>query len=170
MTPDELAGLRLRPAIRALVVDPADRVLLVRFEFTAATVWAPPGGGIEPGEDPIEALHRELAEEIGLVDAEIGPVLWERTHIVKMGRWDGQRDRVHLVRCAELDPEPQMGWDRLRAENVHELRWFSLDDLDAVPLGPRLRFAPLELAEIVRHVLVVGPPDEPFVVVNRPEG
>src|SRR5215216_2278932 len=50
----ELAGrstaLPLRPAVRALVLDPADRVLLVRFQWPDKTVWAPPGGGIESGE------------------------------------------------------------------------------------------------------------------------
>ena len=43
--------LRIRSSVRAVVLDPADRVLLVRFEFPTATVWATPGGGQEPGED-----------------------------------------------------------------------------------------------------------------------
>src|SRR5437660_3621759 len=43
-------GLPLRPAVRALVVDPAGRLLLVRFDWPDRTVWAPPGGGIERGE------------------------------------------------------------------------------------------------------------------------
>ena len=57
-----LDGLRIRPAARALVVDPDDRVLLVRFEFPAGTRWALPGGGIEPGETPEEAIRRELVD------------------------------------------------------------------------------------------------------------
>jgi len=169
MTPEELDGLALRPAIRALVVDPSDRTLLVRFDFSGITVWAPPGGGIEPGEDPIDALHRELAEEIGLVDAEIGPVLWTRTHVTRMGRWDGQRDSVHLVRSGFHDARPHMGWERLRAENVHELRWWTLEEIEAIPNSPTFRFAPLELAMLVRHVLTAGPPEAPFEIFNRPD-
>ena len=61
-----MAELRIRPAARAIVLDPDDRILLVRFQFPHGTFWATPGGGIEPGETPEEAVRRELAEEAGL--------------------------------------------------------------------------------------------------------
>jgi ADP-ribose pyrophosphatase YjhB (NUDIX family) len=75
-----MAADRLRPAARALVLDPDDRVLLVRFSFPWVDypVWAPPGGGLEPGETAAEGIRRELAEEVGLVDFELGPVVWIR--------------------------------------------------------------------------------------------
>ncbi len=46
-----------------------DEIMLVRFEFPKGTVWSTPGGGLEPGEDHLDALHRELVEEVGLVRA-----------------------------------------------------------------------------------------------------
>ena len=65
------------------MLDPDDRILLVRFEFPSGrTFWATPGGGIEAGETPEDAIRRELAEETGLTDVEIGPVVWTRLHIV----------------------------------------------------------------------------------------
>ena len=100
--------LRIRSSVRAVVLDPADRVLLVRFEFPTATVWATPGGGQEDGEDDRATLRRELDEELGLQDVELGPHVWDRLHIVPFvdGRWDGQRDRIYLVRTPEFEPAP----------------------------------------------------------------
>ena len=165
--PDPGEAPRLRPAVRALVVDPDDRVLLVRFEFAdTGTVWAPPGGGIEPGEDRLTALRRELAEEVGLLDPEIGPCLWIRTHVFPPntpGRWDGQRDHVHLVRCAAMEPSPTMSWDDLNAENVVELRWWTLDELATAST----RFAPVELPRLARTILSEGVPATPLDIVHR---
>src|SRR5215218_5329349 len=70
-----------RPAVRALIVDEGDRILLVQFRDDAGqTWWATPGGGIDEGEDVESALRRELAEEVGLEDYELGPEIWTRDH------------------------------------------------------------------------------------------
>ena len=157
----------LRPAVRALVVDPAERVLLVRFEFAdVGTVWAPPGGGIEPGEDRLTALRRELAEEVGLLDPDIGPCVWIRTHMFRSNtstRWAGQRDHVHLVRCEAMEPAPAMSWADLNAEHVMELRWWTLGELATAST----RFAPDQLPRLVHTILREGIPDAPFDVIHR---
>jgi 8-oxo-dGTP diphosphatase len=153
-------GLRIRDAVRALVLDERDRVLLVRFEFPTATVWALPGGGVEPGETPLEALRRELHEELGLVDVEVGPHVWSRLHVIPFidGRWDGQRDRVHLVRVPSFEPQPVLSWEQLRAERLHEIRWWRVDEVEA---ARDVRFAPTELARHLVELLRDGPPTEP---------
>lgn len=57
-----------RAAARVLCVDPDDRILLMHWRHAAsgAQLWEPPGGGIEPGETPGEAVLREWREETGL--------------------------------------------------------------------------------------------------------
>jgi 8-oxo-dGTP diphosphatase len=158
----ELDGLRIRDAVRAVVLDPMDRFLLVRFEFPdAGTRWALPGGGIEPGESNVDALHRELAEEVGLLDAEIGPHIWDRLHVIPFidGKWDGQRERIHLVRTHTFAPQPRLSWDELHAEYMFEVRWWRLEELhDGLPI------APASLRHHLGALLRDGPPNRPVDV------
>jgi 8-oxo-dGTP pyrophosphatase MutT (NUDIX family) len=57
-----------RPAVRIICLDIDGRVLLLNWldPFDGASIWEPPGGGIDPGETPLQAAHRELVEETGL--------------------------------------------------------------------------------------------------------
>jgi 8-oxo-dGTP pyrophosphatase MutT (NUDIX family) len=74
--------VRLRESVRALIVDPDAHVLLVRFDWEgvepAGGFWTSPGGGIEPGESRLEAIQRELREEVGMVVDSLGSELWTK--------------------------------------------------------------------------------------------
>ncbi|HKY65330.1 MAG TPA: NUDIX domain-containing protein [Acidimicrobiales bacterium] len=153
-------GARIRLSVRALVLDERDRVLLMRFELPGRTIWATPGGGIEAGEDATTALRRELDEELGLAPDELGPRVWTRLAMVPLfdGAYDGQREDFRLVRTAAFTPEPRLGWDGLRAEGVHEIRWWTADELaDAGDVT----FAPRRLPALLAELLAGGVPDEP---------
>lgn len=155
-----MSELRIRPAARAVVLDELDRILLVRFEFPAKTVWATPGGGIEPGESPEDAIRRELEEEAGLASVEVGPPVWTRLHVIPFigGRWDGQREQYHVVRTPAFTPQPRLSWEQLNREYVFELRWWTLAELEAA----ETTFAPRRLPELVRSLFEEGPPAEPL--------
>jgi 8-oxo-dGTP pyrophosphatase MutT (NUDIX family) len=157
-----VSELRIRPAARAILLDPDDRILLVRFAFPDSSFWATPGGGIEPGELAEEAVRRELLEETGLEPVEIGPVVWTRLHIVPFvgGQWDGQQELYHLVRGPAFTPEPRHTWEQLNAEFVFELRWWTTAELDEATET----FAPRRLPELIRDLLRDGPPAEPIDV------
>jgi 8-oxo-dGTP diphosphatase len=144
-----------REAARAVVLDPADRILLVRFSFG---VWAGPGGGLDPGETHVAALRRELAEELGLDDPPIGPCIWLREHeLAAMPPYRGQRERLYLVRTAAFEPAPRVD---LSAEHVTALRWWTLAELERSDE----QFSPRRLPEHLRDLLTRGPPPEPVDV------
>lgn len=158
---DELAGrssgLPLRPAARALVLDPAGRVLLVRFALPHREFWATPGGGVDANESHSSAIARELAEECGLRGFELGPSIWTRTRWFRMARHAGQEERIFLVRTEAFEPAPEWSAEQLAEEGVVEQRWWTLEELEA----SKELFAPSRLPELVRDLVEKGPPPEP---------
>ena len=166
---------RLRPAVRAFLLDPEDRVLLARYEFPGVDVWCAPGGGVDDGEDPVEALARELQEEVGLdLGAhDVGPCVAHRTHHFEMPGYDGQEEWFYLVRCDRFEPRGSFTAEELRAENLHGFRWWSVAELHAeltaVPEGEevlptdgaRLAVAgPRNLATVLERWLRDGVPSD----------
>lgn len=157
-----MSELRLRVATRAIVLDEADRVLLVRFTSGVREIWLTTGGGVEDGETDEEATRRELLEEAGLVGFELGPLVWTRTHHLGFGggRWDGQRERYYLVRTPPFEPVPRLSWEELRAEGMTAIPWWTLAELEAADAI----FAPRRLPVLLRELIQHGPPAEPVDV------
>ena len=67
---------RQRIAAYGLCVDADGRLLLVRGapSLSLRGLWFLPGGGVNHGEHPTDALRREIREESGL-SVELGPLL-----------------------------------------------------------------------------------------------
>ena len=66
--------MKLRVAAYAVIVDDSDNLLLAHWRDGRHSGWTLPGGGIDPGEAPEDAVVREVYEETGY-HAEVGELL-----------------------------------------------------------------------------------------------
>ena len=69
------SGLPVRRSSRIILLDASNRVWLFRINDPVRPRWILPGGGVEDGESREDAARRELWEECGINDAEIGPMV-----------------------------------------------------------------------------------------------
>ena len=165
------ATARIRRAVRAIILDEDDCVLLCRFSFphpavpTGATVvWAAPGGGIEPGEEPLEALRRELHEETGLIVDADPPHVWHQEVVAPSlaDGYDGVINDYFLVRAPRFDPRGALSDEEIAAELISGMRWWRHADI-AGYVGPDL-FSPRDLATPLAALIAGDRPCTPLML------
>jgi ADP-ribose pyrophosphatase YjhB (NUDIX family) len=145
-----------------LLLDPAGRVLLVRFEDreTDYAWWATPGGGIAPGESAPAAARREVGEETGLRDFSLGPCVWVREfEFTWRARRYRQREQFFVARVDEFEPSLE-GFESYELDLLPEHRWWTADEIERSPE----RFAPRRLGSMLRGLLANGLPEAPIEI------
>jgi 8-oxo-dGTP pyrophosphatase MutT (NUDIX family) len=130
--------MRVRPTVRVLLLDPAQRLFLFQYEDAVALdpatpdlriYWVTPGGGVEPGEEFAQAGIRELWEETGIRLPVLGPCVWRRSRVLTLTDGPVQCDeRYYLAHVAD----PTISLANLLAHErltYRAHRWWSLADI-----------------------------------------
>jgi 8-oxo-dGTP diphosphatase len=122
-----------RLVVAAAIVDSLDRptsMLCARRSAPAALAgkWELPGGKVEPDETPVTALHRELAEELG-VQVRLGPQVraddgadWPILDHLRMRVWLAE---ITDGAAAPLQDHAELRW--VGRESLEELDWLEPD-------------------------------------------
>jgi 8-oxo-dGTP diphosphatase len=106
-------------AVVAAVITNGDRVLACRrnAKREAGGLWEFPGGKVEPGESAVEALEREIREELG-VGIRVGELLHRGTTLV-----NGRSVELACYWAALTGAAPSESTDH------DDIRWFRRDQL-----------------------------------------
>ena len=132
--------MSLEPRIRvSALLRWQDRILLCRHEKAGrGEYWLLPGGGVNSGESLVDALHRELREEVGIED-EIpveGPVALVDS--IAPQRAFAAKHVVHIIFAGDLG---KRSLERVTSQDGAVLghRLFAVDELEAVVLHPPIQ-------------------------------
>ena len=110
-----LAHPRFTVTAGAIIFNQSGQILLLKHRFRAGSGWGLPGGFLEAGEQPLDALRRELREELGL---EVDDVK------IFTARSFRKPKQVEVLFSARAD-----GSLRSQTMEVERAEWFSLDAL-----------------------------------------
>jgi ADP-ribose pyrophosphatase YjhB (NUDIX family) len=117
--------------VTLFILDPDERIALIRKPHFETGIWRPPGGGIKPGEDFAAGAEREALEETGLHVTLDRYLVASRASFVYQPHDVLWRTHVFSARTTETELAPR------DADEIAGARWGTLDEL-AGPLRERL--------------------------------
>lgn len=140
--------------VRVLLLSPAQRILMIKYRNTGPSgvdrpCWTLSGGGREPGETIQQTALREIAEETGMADIRLGPVIWYGEDGHRSGDWRFLFKEHFIVAHAPSEIIDRRAWTEHERRSILETRWWALEELRT----SQEAIYPFGLAELAAPVL-----------------
>jgi 8-oxo-dGTP pyrophosphatase MutT (NUDIX family) len=158
-----------RPCARTVLLDREGRIFLIRSEDPVDPYkpewWEIPGGGMGRGEESAHAALRELHEETGIPNVEMGPCVWtQRTEYTFAGYHFEADDYIHVAWCDGGEYAPR-GLEALEAAAFRGAQWWTVDDLlvndePTIPYHLREHLPALVAGDLPATPIDITPPPE----------
>jgi len=157
---------RRRQAARVVILNENSQVLLIKAVDPAnpngEPWWEIPGGGIHYGEPSAHAAARELREEAGITQAEVGPVVWTQSvQFTFAGLFFDQDEFIHVAWTEQQELlAPTL--ESLEALAFQGIRWWNLDEV----VAHEGRFLPPQLPRLLPDLVAGNIPETPIDITD----
>lgn len=113
---------------------------------------------MDPGETSAECAARELREEAGIYEAEVGPVVWTQSvQFTFAGLFFDQDEFIHVAWTRQTDlAAPRL--ELFEAMAFQGARWWTVDEVVAAETA----FLPPRLPELLPALVAGELPDPPL--------
>ena len=161
--------MRERLTARVLLFDVQGRILLLKGRLPNRPMhtssWFTVGGGVEPGETLEAAALREIAEETGFSDVELGPVVWTREGLGELVTGEKVIFKEHYIvaYCGGGEPSRE-GWEDYETDLIDDIRWWALEEI----VVTSDRVYPERFRELIGAVAARDYPASPLEITIAP--
>lgn len=124
---------KFRPNVAAIIINSRGEILVCERANNARS-WQFPQGGVDKGESSLEALHREVWEEVGLKPKHYkvkkkksGYKYFYAPKIRAKKKWDGQKQTYYLCELHDSAPEVDLG---VKNKEFSDYDWVQPSEFD----------------------------------------
>ena len=155
---EKFKNLPLRNGVGIVVLNKENKVFVAKRIDNPKNFWQMPQGGIDEGEDFLDAAYRELSEETSIKNVELikeldGTITYELPDhllgIIWKGKYRGQKQKWFLMKLVGEDKEINI---KTKNPEFLDWKWIELDKITEVVVNFKLHVY-RELKEKIKKII-----------------